>query len=237
MANGASFQPLGYIISNSWATIQGSNLAPTTNNWNDSIVDGKLPTTLDGVSVTIGGKSAYVCYVSPDQINFLAPNVETSGPVQVTLSNSAGSTAAIVQAYTYGPVFFSWPGSQVVASRQDFSLVAKEGTFAGAATVPAKPGEVIILWGIGSGPTTPAPPTGVQVPSDRTYSASTPPRVSINKIPATVIGAALAPGFAGLYQVAIYVPASLADGDWPVSAAIGNSQNQFEGELVLSVRR
>lgn len=237
IANGASFKPPGYVISNSWATIQGTNLASAVKNWNDSIVNGKLPTTLDGVSVTIAGKSSYICFISSTQINLLVPDSVASGPVQVTLSNAAGSTAIITQAYTSGPVFFSWPDNQVVATRQDFSLVAKGGTFAGATSVPAKPGEVIILWGTGFGSTTPVPPSGVQVPSDRTYPVTMLPSVTINDVPATVIGAALAPGYAGLYQVAILVPPSMPDGDWPVSATIGNWYNQFASKLVLSVRR
>jgi len=44
--------------------------------------------------------------------------------------------------------------------------------------------------------------------------------VTIGTTQATVYGAALAPGFAGLYQVAIQIPASLADGDYPVVATI-----------------
>jgi hypothetical protein len=39
---------------------------------------------------------------------------------------------------------------------------------------------------------------------------------------ATVYGAALAPGYAGLYQVAIQIPASLANGDYPVEATINS---------------
>ena len=39
-----------------------------------------------------------------------------------------------------------------------------------------------------------------------TYSTSTLPTVTIDNVSATVYGAALAPGFAGLYQVAIQVP-------------------------------
>ncbi len=62
---------------------------------------------------------------------------------------------------------------------------------------------------------------GVQVPSDRTYSTATPPSIQINNVAATVYGAALAPGFAGLYQVAIQVPTSLPDGNWPLTAIIG----------------
>ena len=48
-------------------------------------------------------------------------------------------------------------------------------------------------------------------------------------------GAALAPGFAGLYQVAIQVPASLPDGDWPLRALVGGQQSP--ATAVLAVRR
>jgi uncharacterized protein (TIGR03437 family) len=135
----------------------------------------------------------------------------------------------------FGPAFFTWPGSQAVATRQDFSWAVKNGTFAGTTTVSAKPGDVIILWGTGFGPTSPVTPVGVQVPADRTYSTLTVPRVTINSLQATVYGAALAPGFAGLYQVAIQVPASLVDGDYPVVANIGGVQSP--SGVTLSVRR
>ena len=41
--------------------------------------------------------------------------------------------------------------------------------------------------------------------------------------------------FAGLYQVAIQVPASLADGDWPIRASIGSFQSP--DNVMLSVKR
>jgi uncharacterized protein (TIGR03437 family) len=87
--------------------------------------------------------------------------------------------------------------------------------------VPAKPGDVIILWGTGFGPTTPAAPVGEETPSGTTYSTSTLPTVEIDNVSAKVYGAALAPGFAGLYQVAIQVPATLGNGNWPIVATIG----------------
>ena len=49
-------------------------------------------------------------------------------------------------------------------------------TFAGATTIAAKPGDVLILWGTGFGPTSPAAPPGRQVPADRTYSTVLPPQ-------------------------------------------------------------
>ncbi len=83
IVNGASFQP--GVVANSWATILGTNLSSTTDTWANAIVNGKLPTTLDGVSVTIAGKAAYPDYVSPTQINVLVPDI-SPGAAQVTVT-------------------------------------------------------------------------------------------------------------------------------------------------------
>jgi uncharacterized protein (TIGR03437 family) len=232
VVNGASFQP--GIVPGSWATIQGGNLSTVTDTWNNFIVNGQLPTTVDGVSVSVGGQSAYVYYVSAGQINFIVPEVPV-GPQQVLVQNSAGtSSAATVTVGTFGPAFFPWPNNQVVATRQDFTLAAANGTFAGTTTTPAKPGDTIILWGTGFGPTNPTAPQGEATPGNATYSTAT-PTVEINNVSATVYGAALAPGFAGLYQVAIQVPASLGNGTWPVVATIGGVSSP--SGMVLTVQQ
>lgn len=219
VVSGASFQP--GVVANSWVTIKGSNLAAQTDDWSHSIVNGVLPSSLDGVSVSIGGKPAYVYFISPGQINVLAPDVP-SGPLAVTVTAPGGTSANFsTTASAFGPAFFAWPGNQAVATRTDYSFAVKPGTFAGATTVAAKPGDVIILWATGFGPTTPPAPGGVAVPSSQTYSTATLPSISVGNIAATVYGAALASGAAGLYQIAIQVPGSLADGDWPIQATIG----------------
>ena len=64
---------------------------------------------------------------------------------------------------------------------------------------------------------------GLVTPSDQAYSTNFPVTVTINGVAATVYGAALAPGFAGLYQVAIQVPTSLGNGDWPIIATAGSA--------------
>jgi uncharacterized protein (TIGR03437 family) len=218
VVNAAGFQP--GLVANSWVTIQGTNLAPQTDDWSHSIVNGALPISLDGVSVTMGGKPAYVYYISPGQLNVLAPDI-AGGPMTVTVTPPGGTSASFTTTTSlYGPAFFLWPGSQVVATRQDYSYAVKAGAFAGATTVAAKPGEVI-LWGTGFGPTFPAAPVGASVPGSGGYSTTSAPTVTINSTPAIVYGAALAPGSAGLYQIAIQVPSTLADGNWPIRASIG----------------
>jgi uncharacterized protein (TIGR03437 family) len=154
--------------------------------------------------------------------------------VTVTTPGGSSSTFAAT-ASIYGPAFFLWPNNQVVATRTDYSLAVKDGTFPGATTVAATPGDVLILWGTGFGPTTPAVTPGVQVPADKTYSTSTLPTVTINGTQVTVYGAALASGFAGLYQVAIQVPSNMADGDWPVQVSIGGAASTVS--MVLSVKK
>jgi len=220
VVNGASLQP--GLAANTWVTIFGTNLAAGTDNWNNSVVNGTLPTSVGGVNVSIGGKPAYVYYISPTQLNVLAADI-APGPVNVTVTTSLGtSPGAPATSDQFAPAFFTWPGNQVVATRQDYTYAVKPGTFPTATTVAAKPGDVLVLWGTGFGPTNPPVPTGLATPADKTYSAASAPFVTINGTRAIVFGAALAPGSAGLYQIAIQVPNNLPDGDYAIQAGVGS---------------
>ena len=232
VVNGASFKP--GVTANALATIQGTNLASVTDNWNAALASGQLPTSLDGVTVLFNGKPAYLTYISPTQINLLVPDI-SAGVVPVVVTNNGITPTGLFNtpSSVNGPAFFVWPSNQVVATRLDYSYAAKSGTFAGLPTVAAKPGDVLILWGTGFGPTIPATPVGIPVPGDKTYLAAAAPSITINGVQATVYGAALAPGYAGLYQVAIQVPTSLADGDWPILATVGGVSSA--SGVVLSV--
>ena len=152
VVNGASFQP--GVASGSWVTITGSNLSSVTATWEKAIVDGRLPTALDGVSVSLGGKPGYIYYVSPTQINLQAPDLDP-GVVTVVVTTPTGTGTVTTTAVQTAPAMFLWAGKYVVATRQDYSLAVKNGTFTGNTTVPAKPGDVIVLWGTGFGPTKP----------------------------------------------------------------------------------
>jgi len=199
--------------------------------------DGTLnmPTSLDGTSVMIGGAPAYINYISSEQINVVASDV-SPGPVEVIVKNSSGTSAAFtVTAGQYSPAVFVWPGNQAVATHLDFTYAVKAGTFPGVTTTPAKPGETIILYGTGLGPTTPATPVGTLVPGTQTYNTSTLPTVTLNNSLVTVVGAALSPNSAALYQVAIQVPNSIGNGDFPVQVSIGGVTSP--PNIILSVQQ
>ena len=121
------------------------------------------------------------------------------------------------------PAFFQW-GNYAVATGIDYTYLVNSGTFSGLSTIPAKPGQTIILWGTGFGPTSPPAPAGVLTPSDQAYSTASPVTVTIGGTNASVVGAALTPGAAGLYQIAVEVP-SLGNGDWPVVAKVAGVQS------------
>ena len=172
-------------------------------------------------------------YISPGQINILVPDL-SPGAVQVQVTNM-GSTSAPFTTTTrqYSPAFFLWD-RYAVATRLDFSLCAKAGSFSGYTTVPAQPGELVVLWGAGFGPAGVA--WGSLTPAGRTYS-SAPVTVTIGGVNAAVYGgtAVLSPGFAGLYQVAVQIPASTPNGDALVRAVVGGVQSP--DKVYLTVQR
>ncbi len=217
--NGASFKP-GF-QQGSWVTVKGSNFGSSTRTWRaDEIVNGQLPTQLDNVSVNINGKAAYVYFISPGQINVQAPSDDSLGdvPVEVTV-NGVKSDPFTGRLQTYSPAFFPWPGNYVVATDANFNWKIKDGTFPGTSTTPAKPGEIIILWGTGFGPTTPAIPAGTVV--DKTSNVVDTPTVRIGDLTAEYLGGALTPGAVGLYQIVIRIPENAPDGDAAITAQIG----------------
>jgi uncharacterized protein (TIGR03437 family) len=233
VVSAANFQP--GLATNMWVTIKGTNLAAQTGDWTGAVINGRLPTLLNGVSVSMNGKPAYIYYTSPTQLNVLSPPDLTPGPVAVTVTTIAGTSAVFDTAVTStAPAFFTW-NEQPVATHLDYSLAAKPGTFSGLPTIAARPGEAIVLWATGLGGTTPATPAGLAVPGDKLYSPLT-PKITINlTIDVPVLGAALAPGTAGLFQVAVQIPSSLADGEWPIQISVGGRQSL--AGVLLSVKR
>jgi uncharacterized protein (TIGR03437 family) len=187
------------------------------------------------VSVTIGGKPAYVDYVSPGQVNVQAPDDPNTGAgIQVVVTNSAGSSNgfsmqknAIAPAVLAPPSFNTQGHQWVVALHADSSYVGRTGLISGLNFRPAKVGETIVIYGIGFGPVSPSTPAGVI--ATQATSLQTKPNFRFGQVPSNLVYYGLAPNFVGLYQFNVTVP-NVPAGDVPLNIDIGGvtlSQNCF----------
>jgi uncharacterized protein (TIGR03437 family) len=215
VTNAASFSP--GVASATWIAIFGTNLSASTYAWQPAdIVNGQLPKSLHGVSVTINGFAAYVEYISPTQINVLAPDDATVGSVQVvvTAADQPGNSFT-AQKQSFSPAFFtSGSTSYAAAQHADYSLVDTAH--------PAQPGETIMIYGTGFGPTNPVTPTGQLVTTAEPLANSV--QINIGGVTATSSFAGLVE--AGVYQFNVAVPAGLANGDAGLIAVISGAQTQ-----------
>jgi uncharacterized protein (TIGR03437 family) len=218
-----SFRP--GIVAGSWVAIKGTDLAPTPNPgriWNAAteIVDGRLPTSLDNVAVNINGKGAAIYFVSGTQINVQAPADTALGPVDVEVVRSGVRSdifRANLERYVPGFFMFDPEGRKCIAGvHADGTLLGKASLFPTLTLRPAAPGNTVLLFGTGFGPTTPPVQTGVVFSG--AAATSEPVRITVGGMQATVQFAGLSG--AGLYQFNVVVP-DLPNGDHAVIAEIG----------------
>lgn len=194
-------------------TVFGTNLARVSGGlggWQGP----RVPDSLNGVRVTVGGRPAPLLFTGPGQINAQVPVDVASGsqPVVVT-TGGAASPAASVDVAAVAPALFIANGSAIAVKHPELALVT--------AANPAAAGDVLILYVTGLGQTRPALETGVPVAA-APLSEPAPVTVTVGGQNATVIGAAAAPGFLGLYQVAVTMPAGVSAGPANVVLRMGN---------------
>jgi uncharacterized protein (TIGR03437 family) len=218
------------IAQNTFLEIFGTNLAPDTRAWEASdFVNGQMPTELDHVSVTVNGKPAFVNFISGTQVNVLTPLDSTVGNVQIVLTNAGGPSAPITaQEQSYSLGFFQYLGvPYVAATHVNGTLIGPASLYPGY-TTPAKPGEIIVLYGDGFGQTTPPIVNG-----SATQFASLPslPEVTIGGVSAKVQFAGVVA--LGLYQFNVVVPATLPNGDAAISATYNGFSTQSGASVTI----
>jgi uncharacterized protein (TIGR03437 family) len=223
------------IAQNAWIEIHGTSLVPSNTAssgviWNNApdFQQGRLPTQLGGVSVTVNGKSAYIYFFcsaatdpscATDQINALTPLDSTLGSVPVVVTSSSAISKpynATMNAVAPSFLLFSAQG-YIAATHTNFNLIGPTTLYPGAST-PAAPGETIVAYAVGFGlPATPISP------------GSSGQSGAVPSLPVCKIGGiASAVGFAGLispglYQLNITVPTNAATGDDSISCAYGGA--------------
>jgi uncharacterized protein (TIGR03437 family) len=231
-----------YFASGSWLEIKGSNLADPSDprlkaaanpgQWTAGDFSGSnAPTVLDGISVSVNGKPAYVWYLSPAQLNVQAPEDTATGNVAITVTNcKATSPAFTLNRRALAPGFlapsnYSANGTQYLvatfASDGAYVLNTATGAAFGLNSRPAKPGDVIVAYGIGFGGVTPSILPGVIVgQSNSLVNGIT---ISFGSTSAALTYAGLAGSFVGLYEFYITVPPGLANGDYQINVKQGGA--------------
>jgi len=178
-----------------------------------------LPTTLGDVQVFVRGVdgqlvAAPLLYVSPGQINFQIPSATPVGPQEIQVLRA--STGQVLSSWIFriDPVS---PGLFTANSTGtgQLSAINEDGHTPNDGGHPAKAGSVISLYGTGQGLVDGLPPDGQPNPPGP-HPTGPKPKVLINDnfVPdADVQYSGLAPGFVGLWQINVKVPANVPPGD------------------------
>lgn len=198
-------------------TIYGSNLADTQ--YQPGTI--ALPTKLGNTFVTLAGGKLPLSFVGPGQINAMVPYNLAPGsyPIQV-LNGSAVSNTAQVMIAGVAPGVFTTDAS---GTGQGAIESATTGAVADSAN-PVMPGDFIAAYVTGLGSVLPVVNAGDPAPQTPLswVVGNSGVTATVGGLPASVTYAGLAPGFAGLYQVNIQVPAGAQpDGAVPVVISSG----------------
>jgi uncharacterized protein (TIGR03437 family) len=159
----------------------------------------------DNTTVYINGLAAPVFYASPGQYNVQVPWETTGMGTFTMIVNGMLSNVQSVGVYTYSPDVFMISPAQAAITHADGSLVSNAS--------PAAVNETVVVYATGLGPVSGAMVTGK--PASSTSLQPTTPQpatATLGGIPATVSFSGLTPGFIGLYQVNVQVPANAPPG-------------------------
>jgi uncharacterized protein (TIGR03437 family) len=235
----------GYKIAapGSYLELFGTNLADAEFRWDDSFTNLTAPTSLGGVSVTVGGQRAFIAYVSPTQVNVQVPaTAPINSNISVVLTSKGQTTSAGIIAVrrVYGgmlaPAAFRVDGKQYVyATKGNTRNIVSNGSIAGIPPAPASPGEAIVMFGTGFGDMT---PFNIPIAGQRPTSLGHlqfPVTVKIGGIDAEVLFGGVVPPFVGLYQFNVVVPPDAPSGD--LLMEITQNNQPIAQTLYLPVQR
>jgi uncharacterized protein (TIGR03437 family) len=206
IVNAASFAQGAELAPGTIVSVFGRNLAQT------GAASLPIPTLLGGASLSIGGKDAPLFYSSDGQINAQIPFELTANArhqAVVRTQKGGGQALTVPETITLAAVR---PG--IFSTNQQGNgqgAVLNAGGALVDSSAAAAAGEVVQVFATGLGMTSPAVASGQLAPGAEPLARVTAAvTAEIEGRPATVHFAGLAPGFVGLYQVNVEIPAGVA---------------------------
>jgi uncharacterized protein (TIGR03437 family) len=224
--------------SNMYVEIYGSNFARSSRIWEGTDFNGaNAPTTLNGVSVTVNGKPAFIYYASAGQININVPDDAVTGSVPIQVRTAEGlSNIATVSRSRLSPTMLTAPAfaiggkKYVVAQFADQAYVGRPNMIAGATFRTAQPGATVSIFALGLGATSPATQAGV-INADNS-DVILPLQVKIGDVNATVTFKGALKGYIGLYQLNVVIP-NVAAGDQKIELTVDGVKNEQDLTIVV----
>ena len=168
-----------------------------------------LPTSLKGTQVKFNGTAAPLFFTSGLQINAQAP-VALLGQASATLEVTGphGSDVSTVSLAAVSPGLFSLTSD----GRGPGAIVHLDGAIVSAGQ-PARPGEIVLVFGAGFGATNPQIKEGEAAGGPAPITGSAVVHIGGQAVPPeNVLYAGLSGEFAGLYQINLKVPDTLPAG-------------------------
>jgi len=160
-----------------------------------------LPIRLGGTEVLFNGVRAPLLHASPQQVNGQVPAGLAPGSAGIVVRTGLGQTTPItVTLRSAAPEFFSLNG-RALALNPDSTLNSPSN--------PAPRGSFISAFLTGQGPVTPPIPSGRAAPLVPLSSVIPVSSAKIGGQPAKLLFFGLAPGFVGLAQANIEIPAGV----------------------------
>jgi uncharacterized protein (TIGR03437 family) len=232
VVSAGSFGGFSSIAPGSWIEIYGTNLAADTDTWDNFFTGINAPTSIDRTSLTVGGQSAFIDYISPGQVNAQVPSNVVPGTQPIIVTTAGGASAVYnitvntTQPGMLAPPSFVVGGKQyVVAQHSDGTYVLPANAIAGLTSTPAKPGETIVIYGVGFGPVIVA--GGGNIPAGQIVqfnnSLALPFQVSIGGAVAALGYDGLAQTNIGLYQFNVVVPTIPDNNAAPLTFTLGGT--------------
>ncbi len=210
VVNSASYDSTGPLAPGSFATILGQNLCgETAAGQLDS--NGMYPITLGGCSLTVNGTAAMMQYAASGQMNFVVPQNMGSGTARVVINNGAQMLASSMMIGPAGPGVFSLNGMGMGNGAMLQGHQWQMGPFSTTTNGQSTPVSIFM--------------TGMDL--------LVKPVVTVAGTPVEVTFYGNAPGYPGLQQINMTLPASMAGvGRVPVMVT---SNGQTSNVTLMSV--
>jgi uncharacterized protein (TIGR03437 family) len=196
-----------------------------------------LKNSMNGVQVLVNGTAAPIYYVSPGQINFEIP-------IDASTANGGGGTVQVVRNGTPGNLVYVDINAQaprfIVYDGGYGIMTTPGGSLTGIPSNPVSSGDIVVIYALGLGPTAPPVASGTASPSSP--PATVPGKTQVcfgvetpfHPAPcATAQFSGLSPGFVGLYQVNVAIPAGIPSGNSTISLLLVNNVESTPVQLAV----